>query len=300
MGKANGTTTGGAVNVTSDSIGRRLSGKDGHFAENGSRNLTEDEAKVLGGSTKSMKVEEAPTQTFMQVLMTPLYWWSVITMSLTQIRLISYMGWLELYFKSSAERLGYTPVEINESIDFYVQVFGILQINCFFMAPVIGSIMDWRLKPKKSKDIKMQSMSKQDVNGNTALGQKRNIKKQQITNLFRAFLVTNLMLTLFGVVVQIDTNLPLQFVAFVLHTIVRTFLHSSTGALYACMFHFSHLGKLTGLTSFLGAVAILVQDPLFVLINDQLNGNPFWVNFGLLILTITGFGLPLTLWLEAR
>ena len=27
----------------------------------------------------------------------------------------------------------------------------------------------------------------------------------------------------------------LQFVAFVLHTIVRTFLHSSTGALYACM-----------------------------------------------------------------
>ena len=37
--KANGTTTGGAVNVTSDSIGRRLSGKDGHFAENGSRNL---------------------------------------------------------------------------------------------------------------------------------------------------------------------------------------------------------------------------------------------------------------------
>jgi len=71
----------------------------------------------------------------------------------------------------------------------------------------------------------------------------------------------------------------LQFVAFVLHTIVRTFLHSSTGALYACMFHFSHFGKLTGLTSFLGAVAILVQDPLFVLINDQLNGNPFWVSY---------------------
>lgn len=43
-------------------------------------------------------------------------------------------------------------------------------------------------------------------------------------------------------------------------------------------YHFSHFGKLTGLSSFLSALFILVQDPLFVLVNSSLGGDPFWVS----------------------
>lgn len=293
-----------------DRIGRRLSEADHEPSDNKteSHDLEKNEKK----KTEVEKSEE-PAQTFMQVLMTPCYWFSVVTMCLTQLRLIAYMGWLELYVKSSSEKLGYDDEKSDELVSYYAQLFGILQINCFFMAPVIGQIMDWNLKGKKGKtkamvedseDVQMKQLDQgrtiRDENGNGPHGMRRNIKRQQITNLFRAFFTTNLLLFIFGIIVQIDTNLPLQIVAFVLHTIVRTFLHSSTGGLYACMFHFSHFGKLTGLTSFLGAVFILIQDPLFVFINNSLGGNPYWVNFGMLVFTLSGFGLPLTLWFEAR
>lgn len=31
-------------------------------------------------------------------------------------------------------------------MEFYTFLFGLLQINCFFMAPIIGTVMDWKLK----------------------------------------------------------------------------------------------------------------------------------------------------------
>jgi len=40
---------------------------------------------------------------------------SFATMCLTQLRLIAYMGWLELYFRSSSERLGLNDEETTET-----------------------------------------------------------------------------------------------------------------------------------------------------------------------------------------
>jgi len=291
-------------NDASDPVGRRLSNTD--LAENG---------KTLSPE-KVMEEDEdlEPKQSFWSIVFcSPVYISSVLTMCLTQLRLIAYMGWLELYFTSSAERMGYEDSEIYDTVNYYAQLFGLLQINCFFMAPVIGQIMDWNLKSEKNDNssagyspteneiqLKPANGGQQDVNGNAPNnGARRNIKKQQMLNLFRAFFVTNLLLTVFGVVILID-NFNLQIVAFVLHTIVRTFLHSSTGGLYAAMFHFSHFGKLTGVTSFTGAIFILIQDPMFVCINSSFGGNPFWLNVGMLVFTLTGFILPGLLWREAN
>jgi len=281
-------------------IGRRLSGKDSNENSNDNVNQSISDENETEQENKKEQVE-----TFWQVLKSPIYIFSVVTMCLTQLRLIAYMGWLELYIKSSAERLGYEISEVNESIDFYVRLFGVLQINCFFMAPIIGKIMDWKMKQKNSdKNIKLNTLNNNqndNKNGDYDIEEHfQSKKKQQIINLFRAFLITNVLLTLFGIIVLIDDILPLQIVAFILHTVIRTFLHSSTGGLYAAMYHFSHFGKLTGLTSFTGAVFILIQDPLFVFINNSLEQNPYWVNFGMLVFTLSGFVLPYLLWKEAK
>jgi len=291
-------------NNGSDAIGRRLSGVD---IENSKDEFAHEEKKDVDKQST-----DEPVQTFGQVLRNPVYLASVVTMCLTQLRLIAYMGWLEIYVRSSAERTGHDTMETNDLVSYYARLFGILQINCFLMAPVIGQIMDWNLGNKKGKkknvaftngsdEIQLKNgKGTPDENGNAPNGIRRNVKKQQIMNLMRAFLITNIVLFVFGIIVQIDTNLPLQILAFVLHTVVRTFLHSSTGGLYAAMYHFSHFGKLTGVTSFTGAIFILIQDPLFVLINNTFDGNPYWVNFGMLIFTLTGFLLPFLLWREGR
>merc|ERR1719376_1834213 len=97
----------------------------------------EKHVKIVEPSEESdSDVNDAPHQTFVGSMTTWCYFFSVVTMALTQIRLISYMGWLELYVRSSAERQGMSEEEISDSVDYYARIFGLLQANCFLMAPV--------------------------------------------------------------------------------------------------------------------------------------------------------------------
>ena len=73
--------------------------------------------------------------------------------------------------------------------------------------------------------------------------------------------------------------LYIQYVTFLLVTVMRTFLHSTAGGLYVNVFHFAHLGKLTGLGSIASATCCLLNDPLFKIINNVFDQDPFWVSF---------------------
>lgn len=59
---------------------------------------------------------------------------------------------------------------------------------------------------------------------------------------------------------------------------MRTFLHSTAGGLYVNVFHFAHLGKLTGLGSVCGAIFCLLNDPAFKMMNSIFNKDPFYVS----------------------
>ncbi|XP_003801385.1 large neutral amino acids transporter small subunit 3 isoform X2 [Otolemur garnettii] len=271
-------------------VGQRLSQKAPSLEEGDDIFISSQDVR---GTSEKLPERSVP---FRKSLCAPIFLWSLLTMGLTQLRIIFYMAamnkMLEFIVLSGQEQKTSEQSEkASESVGFYTSVFGAMQLLCLLTCPLIGYIMDWRIKD--CVDAPAEGTGLRDARDGTATKspRPRYRKIQKLTNAINAFTLTNFLLVGFGITCLIN-NLHLQFVTFVLHTIVRGFFHSACGSLYAAVFPSNHFGTLTGLQSLISAVFALLQQPLFMAMVGPLQGDPFWVNFGLLLFSLLGFLLP--------
>ncbi|XP_043940052.1 large neutral amino acids transporter small subunit 3 [Protopterus annectens] len=270
-------------------VGQRLSQK--HLVGEENKNFSSAE------DVRQTTQESVP---FCHSVCSPIFLWSLVTMGMTQLRIIFYMGAMNKMLEFLVTD-GVDPVpddlakESNTTVGFYASIFGVLQFLCLMTCPFIGYVMDWRMKECTDGPIPLEADGVTEKNPRKW----RDRKIQKITNAIRAFVLTNFILIGFGITCLIK-NLPLQYLTFILHTIVRGFFHSACGGLYAAVYPSNHFGTLTGLQSLISAVFALLQQPLFMVVVGPLNGDPFWVNFSLLLFSLAGFLLPGYLYYNRR
>lgn len=276
------------VHVTS--VGQRLSQK--------SPNLEEGAEVFISSQDVHSTTEKSPEKSvpFRKSLCSPIFLWSLLTMGMTQLRVIFYMAAMNKMLeylvtggpKHETEEL---KLKAAETVGVYTSIFGIMQLLCLLTCPFIGYIMDWRIKDCVDTPSSCTAPGETRDGLATRSARPRYSKIQKLTNAINAFTVTNLLLVGFGITCLIS-NLQLQFLTFVLHTMVRGFYHSTCGSLYAAVFPSNHFGTLTGLQSLISALFALLQQPLFMIVVGPLKGDTFWVNLGLLLFSLLGFLLP--------
>ncbi|XP_053802892.1 equilibrative nucleobase transporter 1 isoform X2 [Vidua chalybeata] len=174
-----------------------------------------------------------------------------------------------------------TPLEPIARVSTYTNAFAFTQLCGVLCAPWNGLILD---RHKRGKGPRPEGI----------LATLADLRSAVLS-----LVVTVALCLLFSVFAAVPV-LPAQFGTFVLQVISRSFLYGGNAAFLAIAFPPQHFGKLYGLAMALSALVALLQYPCVALVQGPLQGDPFYMNLGLIAVVLVAFVSPVVVARECQ
>lgn len=248
----------------------------------GSREGTQDRKEESSKELAALKeeaqdpVQKQEVRSFWRFALSRRFAWHLVWLSLIQLWHYLFIGTLNSLLTNLARG-------DRTLVSTYTNAFAITQFFGVLCAPWNGLLMDW-LKQKYQKEARKTGSSTSMV---------------ALRSTVPSLALTSLLCLGFALCASVPV-LPLQYVTFILQVISRSFLYGGNAAFLTLAFPSEHFGKLYGLVMALSAIVSLLQFPLFTLIKGPLNNNPFYVNVGLVLVTLLTLLHPILVCRECR
>ncbi|XP_035516480.1 solute carrier family 43 member 3-like [Morone saxatilis] len=198
--------------------------------------------------------------------------WHILWLSIMQLRHYLFIGTLNPMLNRLANN---DPNLVSQ----YTNAFAMTQLCGVLCAPWNGLLMDrHKGKPLAPGETEQEA----DLRSSTL-----------------SLFLTSLQCLLFSVCASVPF-LPLQYLTFVLQVLNRSFLYGGNAAFISIAFPACHFGKLYGLVMSMSAVVSLLQYPCFALVKGALDGDPFFVDIALTLLTLLVFIHPAYVFFHCR
>ncbi|XP_029770579.1 large neutral amino acids transporter small subunit 3 isoform X1 [Suricata suricatta] len=193
-------------------VGQRLSQKAPSLEEGADVFISSQDVR---GTSERPPEKSVP---FRQSLCSPIFLWSLLTMGMTQLRVIFYMAAMNkmleyLVTGGKGHETDILTKRAAETVGFYTSIFGAMQLLCLLTCPLIGYIMDWRIKDCVDPPSEGTALGDARDGVATKSARPRYRKIQKITNAINAFTLTNFLLVGFGVTCLINSlhlQVPVQ------------------------------------------------------------------------------------------
>ncbi|XP_054897258.1 solute carrier family 43 member 3a [Poeciliopsis prolifica] len=235
----------------------------------------EDASSWKDETAKSDEAEVENTDkvsSFRRCVLSWFFVWHLLWLSILQLRHYLFIGTLNSRLSRLARN---DPGLVSQ----YTNAFAMTQLCGVLCAPWNGLILDrHKGKPRAPGE------TEQDAD---------------LCSSYLSLFLTSLQCLLFSVCASIPV-LPLQYVTFILQVLNRSFLYGGNAAFISIAFPARHFGKLYGLVMSLSAVVSLLQYPCFSLVKGPLDGDPFYVDIALTLLSLLVFIHPVYVFIHCR
>ncbi|XP_061134907.1 solute carrier family 43 member 3b isoform X1 [Syngnathus typhle] len=246
-----------------------------HSTNVSSRQTTKSEQVSSNAAEKTGQSATAslhPEKTLRECVLSRLYIWHVIWLSVIQLRHYLFIGTLNPTLQKLTDG---EPTLVSQ----FINAFAFTQLCGVLCAPWNGLIMD-RNKHKS----RAEGMSEQESDLNSS-----------VLSLF----LTSLMALVFSICAATPL-LSLQYFTFIIQVLNRSFLYGGNAAFLSVAFPSCHFGKLYGLIMTISAIFSLLQYACFALVKSVLHGDPLYVNIALTLVILLAFIHPLSVFLHCR